>query len=162
VHRGMDTNRAGGRWHQNEQSMPITTAIRIIITTAGGMDQLAPPAPYLMVSQTVHLWALPSAGSRAFALRVSEGGNARESQLSAAESEHLATLLAHLPSHSMVAPGRSLDGITVELVVMQAEESLSFRWQNDDWRYSPQSPPGQWERVAAVADYAVSLARGKA
>jgi hypothetical protein len=23
---------------------------------------------------------------------------------------------------------------------MQAQETLSFGWQNDDWRYAPQSP----------------------
>jgi hypothetical protein len=134
---------------QNETLMPITTAIRIIITLAEEMDRPVPPASYMMVSQTVHLWALPSAGSRAFGLRVSEGGSARESQLSTAQSEHLATLLAHLPSHSMVAPGRSLDGITVELVMMRAEETLSFGWQNDDWRYVSQSPStsgNEWPR----------------
>jgi hypothetical protein len=89
---------------------------------------------------------------------VSEGGNTRESQLSTVESEQLTTLLAQLPTHGMVSEGMSFDGTMYELIVMQAEQALAFYWQNDDWRYAPQSPLDKWERVAAVADYALSLA----
>ena len=63
--------------------------------------------------------------------------------------------------HSMVSQGMSFDGTMYELIVMQAERSLSFYWQNDDWRYAPQSPLNKWERVAAVADYVLSLAKKK-
>jgi len=138
--------------------VPITTAIRIIIALAGQTDQLAPPSRYLIVQRSIRLWEMPPADSCAFALRVSEGAKARESQLSDAESEHLTTLLAQLPSHSMVSEVASFDGIMYELIVMQAEQPLSFHWQNDDWRHTPQSPLDKWERVAAVADYALSLA----
>jgi hypothetical protein len=138
--------------------MPITTTTRIIITLAEQTGQVVPPSQYLIVNQTIHLWELPSADSGAFALRVSEGGDARECQLSAAESEHLAALLAQLPTHSMVSEGMSFDGITYELMIMQAEQTLSFHWRNDDWRYPPQSPLDKWERVAAVADYVLRLA----
>jgi hypothetical protein len=141
--------------------MPITTTTRIIIALAGQTDQPTPPSQYLFVNRTVRLWELPSADSCAFALRVSEGDNTRESRLSTAESEYLTTLLAQLPSHSMVSEGVSFDGIIYELIVMQAERSLSFNWQNDDWRYTPQSPLDKWERVAAVADYALRLATKK-
>ena len=141
--------------------MPITTATQIIIALAGQTDKLAPPSRYLMVNQTIRLWELPSADSCAFTLRVSEGGNTREFQLSTVESKQLTTLLAQLPDHSMASEGISFDGIMVKLIVMQAEQSLSFHWQNDDWRYAPQSPLDKWERVAAVADYALSLAKKK-
>ena len=141
--------------------MPITTTTRIIIALAGQTDRLAPTSQYFLTNRTIHLWELPSADSCTFALHVSEGGNARESQLSTAESEHLTTLLAQLPSHSMVSEGVSFDGIMYELIVMQAEQPLSFHWQNDDWRYTPQSPLNKWERVAAVADYVLRLAKKK-
>ena len=141
--------------------MPITTATQIIIVLAGQTDQVVPPSRYLLLNRTIRLWELPSAESCAFALRVSEGGNTREFQLSTTESEQLATLLAQLPTHSMVSQGMSFDGIMYELIVMQAEQSLSFYWQNDDWRYAPQSPLDKWECVAALADYALSLAKKK-
>jgi hypothetical protein len=50
---------------------------------------------------------------------------------------------------------------TYELTVLQVEQTLSFHWRNDDWRYAPQSPLDKWERVAALADYALSLAKEK-
>lgn len=139
--------------------MPITTTTLIIIALAGQTDQVVPPPQQLMVNQTIHLWQLPPAGSGAFALRVSEGGNTRDAQLSAAESEQLTALLAQLPTHSMVSEGMSFDGITYELTVLQAEQVLSFHWRNEDWRYAPQSPLDKWERVAVVADYALRLAK---
>ena len=138
--------------------MPITTATQIIIALAGQTDQPTPPSQYLIVNRTIRLWELPSAESCVFALRVSEGDNTREFQLSTTESEQLTTLLAQLPTHSMVSEGMSFDGTMYELIVMQAEQSLSFYWKNDDWRYAPQSPLDKWERVAALADYALSLA----
>ena len=141
--------------------MPIITTTRIIIALAGQTDQAVPPSQYLIVNRTIHLWELPPAESCAFALRVSEGNNTRESQLSTTESEQLTTLLAQLPAHSMVSQGMSFDGIMYELIIMQAEQTLSFYWQNDDWRYAPQSPLDKWERVAAVADYALKLATKK-
>jgi hypothetical protein len=138
--------------------MPITTTTRIIITLAGQTDQAVPPSQYLIVNRAIHLWELPSADSCTFALRVSEDGNVREFQLSAVESEQLAALLAQLPTHSMVSEGISFDGITYELEIVQTEQTLSFHWQNDDWRYPSQSPLDKWERVAAVADYVLRLA----
>ena len=141
--------------------MPITTATQIIIALAGQTDQPTPPSQYLMVNRTIRLWELPPAESCAFALRVSEGDNTREFLLSTTESEQLATLLAQLPTHSMVSEGVSFDGIMYELIVIRAEQTLSFHWQNDDWRYIPQSSLNQWEQVAALADYALRLAKKK-
>lgn len=139
--------------------MPINTAIRIIIAVAGQTDQFAPPSQYLFVNQTIHLWKLPSSDTGAFALRVSDGRGVRETRLAAVESEALGTLLAQLPSHGMDSKVMSFDGVTFELIVEQAEQSLSFHWQNEDWRYASRSPIEQWERVAAVADYALRLAK---
>jgi hypothetical protein len=136
----------------------MTTATQIIIALAEQADQPTPPSQYLIVNRAIRLWELPSAESCAFALRVSEGDNTRKFQLSTVESEQLATLLAQLPTHSMVSQGMSFDGTMYELIVIQAEQTLSFHWQNDDWRYAPQSPLDKWERVAALADYALRLA----
>ena len=138
--------------------MPITTTTRIVIALAGQTDRPAPAPQNIMTNRSIRLWELPSADPCAFALRVSEGLKVRESQLSAAESEHLATLLMQLPTRSMAAEVASFDGVMYELIVMQAEQPLSFHWQNDDWRYAPQSPLSKWERVVAVSDYALSLA----
>jgi hypothetical protein len=139
--------------------MPITTTTCIIIALAGQADEAVSPSPQFLVNQTIHLWELPPTGSGAFALRVAEGDNTREIQLSDAESEQLVTLLGQLPAHSMVSDGMSFDGITYELTVMQAEQTLSFHWRNNDWRYAPQSPLDKWERVAAVAAYALNLTK---
>ncbi len=139
--------------------MPITTATQIIIALAGQTARLASPSQYLITNQAIRIWELPSADTCVFALRVSKGGNTTESQLSTVESEHLTTLLAQLPAHSMVSEERSFDGIMYELIVIQAEQHLSFHWQNDDWRHAPHSPLSQWKPVAALADYVLSLAK---
>jgi hypothetical protein len=137
--------------------MPITTDIQIIITLAGYADQPAPPGQYLGASRIIRLVELQAPG--AFTLRVSEGVNTRETQLSAAESQQLATLLAQLPSDSMTAELASFDGIIYELRVMQTEQSLSFHWQNEDWRYDAHSPADKWKPVAALADYVLKLVK---
>jgi hypothetical protein len=138
--------------------VPITTATQIIIALAGQTDQPTPSSQYLMANRIIHLWELPTLDSRAFTLRVSEGDNTRELQLSTTESKQLTTLLAQLPTQSMVSEGMSFDGTMYELIIIQPEQTLSFRWKNDDWRYAPQSPLDKWERVAALADYALRLA----
>lgn len=112
-----------------------------------------------MVHQTIQLWPLPSSGSAAFALGASTGGHTREARLSTAESERLTTLLAQLPAHSMAAPASSFDGFTYELMLVRADEFLSFHWQNDDWRFAPQDSRAGWERVAAVVDFILSLVK---
>ena len=141
--------------------MPVTTATQIIIDLAGYMQQVASPPSDLLANQIIYLRELPPAGSGAFALRVLVGDNRTETQLSAAEAEQLATLLAQLPAHSMAAPARSFDGVTYELTIRQAEHTLTFHWQNDDWQFSlPDSRP-KWERVAALVVYALNLAQKK-
>jgi len=44
---------------------------------------------------------------------------------------------------------------------VQADETLSFQWQNDDWQFSPPDLRSKWERVAAVVDYVLSLTEKK-
>jgi hypothetical protein len=111
-----------------------------------------------MVNRVIHLWELPSINSCTFALRVSEGDNSREFRLSATESDQLTTFLAQLPTQNMVSEGMSFDGTMYELIIIRPEQTLSFHWKNDDWRYAPQSPLKKWERVAALADYVLKLA----
>ncbi|MBN1220128.1 MAG: hypothetical protein JXM69_14465 [Anaerolineae bacterium] len=137
--------------------MPITTGIQIIIALAGYVDRPAPPWQYLGVSQIIRLVELPSSG--AFTLHVSKGVNTGEAQLSAVESQQLTTLLAQLPSDSMTAEMASFDGIIYELRVLQAEQPLSFHWQNEDWRYDAHSPMDKWKPVAALADYVLKLVK---
>lgn len=141
--------------------MPITTTVRIIIALAGQMEQPAPSARASWVSQTIYLRELPSPSSGAFALRVSEGDNMGEIQLAAAEAEQFASLLAQLPAHSMALTGMSFDGLTYELMIRQAEQTVTFQWQNDDWRSSPPDSRTTWEHVAALADFALNLAKKK-
>jgi hypothetical protein len=138
--------------------VPITTTTQIIISLTGQADEPEALSPYLMVNRAIRLWELPPAESCAFALRVSEGDHTGEFQLSATESEQLTTLLAQLPTHSMDSEGVSFDGVSYELIIMQAELSLFFRWRNNDWQYT-QSPLDKWERVAALADYVLNLAK---
>jgi hypothetical protein len=137
--------------------MPITTGIQIIIALAKYADQPAPSSQYLGVSQIIRLLELPTPG--AFTLRVSEGVNTREAQLSTAELQQLNALLAQLPPDSMTAELASFDGVIYELRVMQAEQPLSFHWQNEDWRYDAHHPIGTWKPVAALTDYVLKLVR---
>lgn len=140
--------------------MPITTAIQIVIALAGYVNQPVPPSQYPLTNQTIRLWELPSVDFCAFFLHVSEGTDVQEFLLSAAESDHLITLLTQLPSCSMDSEGMSFDGVQYELIVMQAEPPLSFHWKNDDWRQSSQGLLDKWGRVAVVADYALRLVKG--
>jgi hypothetical protein len=112
-----------------------------------------------LASQTIYLSELPPAGSGAFTLRVSTGGNSSQSQLTPIEAEQLITLLAQLPGRSMASKAMSFDGIIYELMIMRVEEPLLFHWQNDDWRYCPQDSRNKWERVVALSAYALSLAK---
>ena len=137
--------------------MPILTGKRIIIVLAEAADRPA-PEPRLLTHDT-RVVELPPAEFPAFALRITEGVQEREARLSDAESWHLATLLEQLPPQSMTADVRSFDGVTYELVIVQADQPLSFGWQNEDWRYDPDSPKEEWERVAAITDYVLQLAK---
>lgn len=139
--------------------MPIAATIRIIVLLTGQVDRPAAPPPEVMAHQTIQIWPLPASGPGAFALRASTGGPTREARLSTVEAERLTTLLAQLPAHGMAAPASSFDGFTYELMIVRADESLSFHWQNDDWRFTPQDSRAGWERVAAVVDFVLSLVK---
>lgn len=138
--------------------MPITTGERIIIVLAEAAGRPV-PQPRIMAYRTIRVSELPPAESPAFALHISEGIQEREARLTTAESRHLTTLLEQLPPQSMAAGIASFDGVMYELVVVRAEQTLSFDWQNEDWRYDPHSPNEEWERVAAVADYVLQLVK---
>ena len=137
--------------------MPIMTSERIVIVLAEAADRPV-PEPHFLTRDT-RVSELPATESPAFVLHTTEGVEEREARLSDAESRHLATLLEQLPSQSMAADVRSFDGVTCELVVVQADQTLSFWWQNQDWRYDPDSPKEEWERVEAVADYVFQLVK---
>jgi hypothetical protein len=143
--------------------MAITTGERIVIVLAEAADRPI-PEPWLLTRLDVRVSELPpaespTAESAAFALHIIEGGQEREARLSDAESRHLVTLLEQLPPQSMTADVRSFDGVIYELVVVRADQTLSFNWQNEDWRHDPQSPKEEWERVAAVTDYVLQLVK---
>jgi hypothetical protein len=133
------------------------TGKRIVIVLAQAADRPAPGPRFL--TQDIRVVELLSAESPAFALHVTEGVEEKERQLSTAESRHLATLLEQLPSQSMRAGLHSFDGVTYELMIVQADQTLSFGWHNEDWRYDPDSPKEAWERVAAITDYVLQLAK---
>jgi hypothetical protein len=137
--------------------MPITTGIQIIILLAGYADRPASSSQHMLVDKTIHLVELPTPGT--FTLHISEGLHTRKAQLSAAEAQQLATLLTQLPPDSMTAELASFDGIIYELDVIQAEKSLSFHWQNEDWRYDAHHPIDKWKPVAALADYVLKLVK---
>lgn len=141
--------------------MPITTTIRIIIALAGQMGRPVPPSQYLLVNQTIYLGQLPPSDTDAFVLHATESGNTSEVRLSTAETEQLTTLLAQLPPHGMVSEEMSFDGLIYEMIVMQKEQPISFHWQNDNWRSSSPDSRPKWERVAALAAYALNLAQKK-
>ena len=138
--------------------MPILTGERIIIVLAEAAGRPA-PQPRLMTHLDIRVSELPPAESPAFALHITEGIQEREARLSTAESRHLATLLEQLPPQSIAADLCSFDGIMYEVMVVQADQTLSFHWHNEDWRYDPDSPKEEWERVAAVADYVLRLVK---
>ena len=137
--------------------MPILTGKRITIVLAEAADYPA-PEPRLL-THDIRVVELPPAESPTFVLHTTEGIQEREARLSDAESRHLATLLEQLPPQSMTADIRSFDGVTYELMVVQADQTLSFGWQNEDWRYDPDSPKEAWEQVAAITDYVLQLVR---
>jgi hypothetical protein len=137
--------------------MATLTAKRIIIVLAEAADYPA-PEPRLL-THDIRVTELPRAESPAFAVHVTAGVQEREARLSDAESRHLATLLEQLPPQSMRAGLYSLDGVTYELVIVQADQSLSFGWHNEDWRYDPDSPKEAWEQVAAITNYVLQLAK---
>jgi hypothetical protein len=132
------------------------TSERIVIVLAEAADRPAPEPQFL--TRDTRVSELPLTESPAFILHTIQGVEEREARLSDAESRHLATLLERLPSQSMAAEVRSFDGVTCELVVVQADQTLSFWWQNEDWRYDPDSPKEEWERVDEIADYVLQLA----
>ncbi len=142
--------------------MPIMTSKRIVIVLAEAAD-CPLPEPQFMTHDTrvseLPPTESPTAESAAFALHTTEGVEEREARLSDAESRHLVTLLEQLPQQSLAAEVRSFDGVTCELVVVQADQTLSFWHQNEDWRYDPDSPKDEWERVAAITDYVFQLVK---
>jgi hypothetical protein len=133
------------------------TAKRIVIVLAKAVDRPTPERRLL--TPDIRVVELPSAESPTFVLHITEGVEEKERRLSTAESRHLATLLEQLPSQSMRAGPRSFDGVTYELMVVQADQILSFGWQNEDWRYDPDSPREAWERVSAIVDYVLELVK---
>lgn len=140
--------------------MPATTPIRIVIGPAGEADSPVPPSPTFLLARTIRLDELSSADSPP-SWRLSGRTGVQPALLSAAQSAHLAASLAALPARGLSAEVRSFDGVQYELVVLQPGEPLVFRWQNEDWRHDPKSPHAEWERVAALADLACSLAGGE-
>ena len=126
-----------------------------MIVLAEAADYPVPEPQFL--TPNIRVVELTSAESPAFILHITEGVQEREARLSDAESRHLATLLEQLPPQSMTAGLRSFDGVTYKLMVVQADQTLSFGWQNEDWRYDADSPKEEWERVAAITDYVLQL-----
>ena len=136
--------------------MPILTGEQIVIVLAEAAGRPVPESEFIP-GLDICVSELSSSDSPAFTLRVTEGGEKREARLSEAESRHLAVLLGRLPAQDMTAPVNSFDGVVHQVVVVRAEQVLAFYWQNDDWRYGPDSLKEDWEGVAALADYVFRL-----
>jgi len=132
--------------------MAIRTYIQISVVFADAVNLPMPPTQKQAHYLNIRLLELPETNSTCWEMSVSESIMREESQwtasLSSEESQQLSALLGQIPAESMFSKSIIMDGSETEMLVIRADQTRSFRWELDLWRYGE-----AWASVGAVAGF---------
>jgi hypothetical protein len=138
--------------------MAMLTQIDILIALVDAVEPPGAPSIPPRMPQTICLYQLPAPGAPTFILDFPHGGQRRQTQLSAAQSQELWSRVQDLPTQSLTYDVTSLDGRWYIVTVQHTTKQVVFEWNNDDWRNAPADQVEAWRQIAALADYVLELA----